>query len=419
MPTRRRHRLAMLGMLPLLGACGLGTAPPRQTLHVRLVPNDELDWLQDDYRDGQTWEPLLEAFRRLHPNVDVQISTAAESTLVAKLQRDTDRGLGPDLLLVRSTVAIALLDRGLVEPLPRGEPVQSALELLKPADRRRVSGSRGMAGLPVFNEVSLACYDRRRISRPPTTLTELLAQAASGQPIGMAADPVGLWWTAGALGAHEVLEPVITGHPKGKPAPVNGGMRLHTWLTWLRQAALQSRVDVANSQRELTEGLESGRLAWVPCYSLTLHRLDRTMGQHLGVAPLPGGPAGGPSPFTAMRVLALGVNSSPQQRRLALELAALSLNPLVQRDLTLRSRSVLPSNRYVATPVASSGRLAALAEAEAQFVGSAQFLSQPFSADQVHRVQPAIEAVTGKVMSGMQTPEQGAAALERLASRKP
>lgn len=408
--------LALLGAVAMVSGCGAGTLLPRQTLHVRLVPSDNLAWLQDDYRHSQTWDPLLQAFRRLHPDVDVQISMAAETPLEASLQRDNSRGLGPDLLLVRASMANALLDHGLVKPLPRGRQLAQALALLKPDDLRRVTHRRGLAGLPVFNEVTLACYDRRRLQQPPATLNELLALAASGQTVGLAVDPVGIWWTAGALGAQDLLEPVLTG--QGRAA---GGSReaLQGWLGWLRQAALQSQVDVASNQQELAEGLESGRLAWAPCYSLTLHRLDRTMGPNLGVAPLPNGPAGGPSPFNALRVVALGVNSSPRQRQLALELAALSLNPLVQRDITLQSMMVLPTNRYVSVPVASSGRLAALAAAQAQFTDSSTQLSQPFSADRVRGVQPAIEAIVSEVMNGMQTPEQGTAALLELSRRKP
>ena len=39
------------------------------------------------------------------------------------------------------------------------------------------------------------------------------------------------------------------------------------WLTWLRQLALQSRVDIATGPLELVEGLEIGRLRWIPCFS--------------------------------------------------------------------------------------------------------------------------------------------------------
>jgi hypothetical protein len=49
-------------------------------------------------------------------------------------------------------------------------------------------------------------------------------------------------------------------------------------LTWLRQLALQSRVDIATGSRELVEGLESGDLSWIACSSSSVLHVERTMG---------------------------------------------------------------------------------------------------------------------------------------------
>ncbi len=49
-------------------------------------------------------------------------------------------------------------------------------------------------------------------------------------------------------------------------------------MTWLRQLALQSRVDIATGPRELVEGLESGGLSWIACSSSSVLHLERTMG---------------------------------------------------------------------------------------------------------------------------------------------
>ena len=49
-------------------------------------------------------------------------------------------------------------------------------------------------------------------------------------------------------------------------------------MIWLRQLALQSRVDIATGTRELVEGLESGGLRWIPCFSSSVLHLERPMG---------------------------------------------------------------------------------------------------------------------------------------------
>ena len=275
--------------------------------------------------------------------------------------------------------------------------------------------AQGLAGLPIFNEVTLACYDRTRVAKSPATVGELLALAASGRPIGVAVEPIGIWWTAGALGAQEAMAPIIIGEQGGRPGNLPRDRRqLRTWLGWLRRLTLQSHVDVGSGPEDLTNGLESGRLSWIPCYSLTLQRLDRTMGKRLGVAPLPTGPGGAPSPYSSLRVWALGIDSSASQRKLALALAEMSLDPLVQREITLASRMVLPANSTVPIPVASSGRLASLAAAQRQFEKGTFLLALPFSADRVSQVLPTLTTVISQVMVGVLTPEQGAEQLLQL-----
>ena len=126
------------------------------------------------------------------------------------------------------------------------------------------------------------------------------------------------------------------------------------WLSWLRLLAQQSKVDVASGPEELTQGLSSSRLDWIPCFSLMVDSLQDTMGDRLGVSALPSGPGGPPSPFSTLQVWAFGLDSSPSQRRHAADLARLSVDPLLQRRFVLDTREVLPVNKNVQTPVASS-----------------------------------------------------------------
>ena len=191
------------------------------------------------------------------------------------------------------------------------------------------------------------------------------------------------------------------------------------WLSWLRESSLQARVDLASGPQELTIGLESRRLSWIPCFSPLLQRLNRTMGAHLGVSPLPSGPGGPPSPFISSRVWALGTDSSATQRRLALQLAEMSLDPMLQRAITLNGRFTLPTNRFVPIPVASSGQLAALATGLEQFRQTAWSGTVSFSQDSIATVMPAIEAVINQVMLGILTPAEGTEQLLHMERRRP
>ena len=413
----RWPRLRLLGFPLALAALLQGCQTPRQTLHLVLVPTGKLEWLQEDERDRIDWGPLLREFQRLHPGAQLQISVVPDGELEPTLRRDRSRGLGPDLLLVRGPQANALLQQGLVKPLNGLPTWRRSSALLEPEMVERVNTRAGISGLPVFNQVTLACYDRRVVTNPPATLDELLALAASGRPIGVAVDPIGLWWSAGALGAQDAMVPILTG-TAGAPAtsPAEQRAALLAWLSWLRQLTLQSRVDIASGPRDLIEGLESGRISWIPCFSASLGRLERTMGQRLGVAPLPAGPAGPPTPFNSLMVLSLGSDSSPPQRQLALDLAELSLDPLLQRAFTLQSRMVLPVNRFVPVPLASSGQLVALQQAQSQFNQRSRLLTTPYSADRLRLMQPRVEGLIWKVMLGALTPQQGVEGMMRLRS---
>ncbi|MFZ0409212.1 MAG: hypothetical protein WAM11_14035 [Cyanobium sp.] len=409
---------AALALLLALGGCQSLPLLRRQTLHVTLALSPGMEWLEADYRGGQAWEGLLKAFARVHPEVHVQFAVVPEASLVETLVRSHRQGLGPDLLLVRAPVAIELLKQGLISPLPRTPELEATEATIGARALRGVQTPVGLAALPVFSEPSLACYDRQRLPKPPTTTAGLLAVAAGGQPIGLTVDPVGIWWSVGALGARQALAPLLSGHRPAAASTDRDRRAIVAWLFWLRQAAQQSRVDLAAGPEELSDGLASGRLSWIPCFSIAIPRLDRAMGQRLGVAPLPSGPGGLPTPFTTLRVWALGADSSAQQRRLAIDLARFSLDPGVQRSLALVSRILVPVNRFAPIPVASSGRLAALAEAQRQYQRTAPLHEPSSPSARMALIVPMLESVVSQVMEGVLSPSQGAEVLLRLESQR-
>lgn len=92
-----------------------------------------------------------------------------------------------------------------------------------------------------------------------------------------------------------------------------------------------------------------------------------------------------------MRGWAFGRDSSPRQRWLAEELALLSLNPMLQRQITLTSRSTLPVNRLVSIPYADSSRLAALGQPQQHLLGHDRLLGLPLSAERMETLLPSIE----------------------------
>jgi maltose-binding protein MalE len=396
----------MVVVLALLQGC---QQLAREVLHIELVlPPSSLSGLsRDDSR--ALLDPVVKAFARLHPEVHLHVQLLREDQLADHLRLAHRRGLGPDLLLLRSSLAIALHRQGLLDTVPSTPPFRERETRIQPQILDFVRDQGRLAALPVASEVTLACYDRRRVSAPPQTVQQLLDLAASGAPVGLALDPVGLWWTVGAFGATDAIVAILFG---SAPLPASGRdmslQRLERWLGWLRQASLQTRMDIGSDQDELLAGLTSGRIAWVPCYTPYLQSLKRRMGHQLGVSALPGGPDGPASPFQALRAWAFGRDSSPRQRQLAEELVLLSLDPMLQRKITLATESTLPVNQSVAIPVAASGRLAAMAQAQQQLMVKGRVLALPLSADGIARMLPRIEELVYQVITGELSPRQGA-----------
>ena len=406
----RRWGLPLLG-LALLGLPGCGSLPwiNGDTIYVMAVTQRRLDWLRHDLTEQRLWDPLLEEYQRLHPNVRVSLYTVDEDQVEEELRRRTSRGLGPDLLLVRGPMANTLLKEGLIAPVPAIPSMRRSIAEVAPHFLRRVRFGQELAGLPLHELVTLACFNRQRIPNPPRTTEELLATAAAGATIGLSIDPYGIFWTAGTRDVDGAIVLLLTGEAPSSPAwRREQEDKITSWLVLLRQLAQESKVDLASGPQELIEGLMASRLDWVPCYSLTLASLQKTMGQRLGVTALPSGPGGEASPFSTLQVWAFGLDSSPRQRRYAADLAALSVDPFLQRRFVLESQEVLPVNRTVDTPVASSGVLAALAEAQRQFRSSAPMLTQPFTVHHLNREARQLEAILQQVMVGVITPREGA-----------
>ena len=142
--NRRRRRVirsaVLLPLLALLQGCGGNLLGLHQTLHVVVVPTNRTDWaLKDSLQEGRILNPLLSAFRRLQPGVEVQISLQNEEGLEEMLRRSSSRGMAPDLLLLISPLAVALIDHGLIDPLPSRDPeIASLLRLISPVDLTRV-----------------------------------------------------------------------------------------------------------------------------------------------------------------------------------------------------------------------------------------------------------------------------------------
>jgi arabinogalactan oligomer/maltooligosaccharide transport system substrate-binding protein len=396
-PIPKPFRLIALLMAAVLGGCSLSKPTLPVMLYLAVSIEDDRQITSETALEfRKRFYNVVQQFRSLHPEVLVQTALYSERDLTEQLRRRNKTGLGPDLILTSGEMANALLAAGLVDPLP--ETPESKANTL-PMLRLRLRNHRGQqSAQPLLVFPQLACFDRRQVQSTPTTLRDLLSAGAEGDPVGLSLNFRQLVWTAGALGAIPGLVTAVEGQPPS-PAQQQG---ILNWLSWLQDANNQQRINFYPDQSTLRQGLAAGRLAWVTCSSSELQQLRQRMGAHLGVSALPNGEAHQASPLNRLRVLALGRNSSPRQRQMALALTQFSITPLLQRNLTLESLSLLPVNPHVNVPVQSSQVLTALVQAKEQAANSAPLLSHLHSDDP--RVAQ-LEAVLVPLVFGVITPE--------------
>jgi len=408
----------VLGLALGLGLQGCGMPWPfqRQTLIVYVDPPDSATLSKESLHSA--WDPLLKAYKRLHPGVHLNFNFIVfqDQQLKDELRRRNSRGLGPDLIVINASTAIDLLNEGLISRIQVPTEVQNSLQ---PWILSRVQVRGGLAALPITLEPQLSCYNRARIPNPPATLEELLQLAASGRRIGLSVFPKSIWWTTGPLGANKALmQRLETQSGRGERIDSSDQAAITTWLTWLREASLQSHINFFNNDEDLLNGLSKGQLDWTSCLSFNLPRLKRQMGDNLGVASLPAGPDGLASPDSLVRVVGFGVNSSPIQRQRAMELGLLQLNPLMQHSLTVNSEQSLPVNRFAPAPVASSAKLKVLINAQEQFQQSSLFSQSPLALNRLDNHSRELEALLTQVVVDVIGPEQASSRLIEIL-RKP
>ena len=355
-PRRHRRLWRGLGLLACLLLGGCSSLPPLpRMLYMAIGLNDDEAIDTGSVNDFRARLQLLEtSFQALHPGTHFQFSLTPEVQIESVLQQRSTTGLAPDLAFVNGDTARHLLESGVVDPYPISRKQQA---LIDPRMLVRLRDARGrLAGLPVMVRTQLACFNRKRMKQSPANVDALLRLSNSNQSIGLTIDPVQLLWSVGSLGALKAIERAVA----GQPATAADQAAVEGWLRWLEAANNQRQITFYATQPQAMADFEAGHLDWITCDSVNLASLAKTLGSALGVAPLPSGPGGRPSPVNRLRVLVLGRSSTASGRQRALAFADSSISAESQSNLTIGSQSVLPANRFVQVPIRGSQRLAAL-----------------------------------------------------------
>ena len=323
-----RVLVALLVVL-VLSACEsqpLGDAPLRGQI---------LLWHSWPDQEGVLLEELLTKFVSINPQVQVVASYAPLEEIGKRYRARAAMGLGPDLVIMPGAWERDLADAGLVQDLSQLE-LDTSVYLSTALDTLRHKGR--LYALPLSVRTAALYYNKQLASDPPTSLSELLAQASDGKQVLLYTDFYRAFWGIQAFGG-QLFE------DDGRVILHRGGFA--NWLGWLKIANNAPGVTLTTDREVGTALFENGQVAYYVGESSEMAALNAALGDGvLGVAPLPDGPIKPAGPFLETEALLFNASSSSTQSAIAIRLAQFLTNVEQQRVLARRSGRI-PANAAV------------------------------------------------------------------------
>ncbi|QNJ21181.1 bacterial extracellular solute-binding protein [Synechococcus sp. A18-25c] len=408
--SRALRRIGLLALGVLLTACSnRNRQQPTSLLRVaRTLPSSETVTTADSERDRKLLRQFQTSVREVVPGLQLQPSLYTESSIEAELRRQTNSGLGPDLVISDARTIHALFEARLLDPVPLTKDQRQAVA---PTLLKRLTNDQGqITGLPVSQSLQLACYDKSKLKTPPASLSEL-AKASSGESVfGIAQNFEDLYWSMGSFEAGPALVTSLRGQTPTAPET----RQLVRWLGWLQDTSFQQNVIFLRDQPTLRRQLIQGRLNWISCWSTQLPQLREAMKEKLGVSVLPAGPVGQATPVSKLQVWGLGRNSSQRQRASSEELMQFIVQPWAQKTWSLRYRTSYPVNPVAAAIVNSqipgTDDLYLMKSREGILIGDEIMASL----DANPELNEGLQDIINDVIFGTESPAQAAGKIHQL-----
>lgn len=266
--------------------------------------------------DGDALAQILNAYVGANPNVNVQTLYVAYNDLPQAYADAVAAGGGPDLLLAPAWWLGELADAGALLPLSdRLEPGESDQWMTAALDNLSLDGTR--YGLPTSYELVGLYYNRALVAEEelPTTSDELLALAEANPTAGagLYLNFYHLYWGIPAYGGQlfDADGAIVLDRTPGAAQ----------FLAWLKRMDETPGTFVSLDYGMLLDRFKKGEYAFFVDGLWSRGELVQALGDNLGVALLPSGPAGPARPWLSSDGVFLNPAVDPAQQRLALDLA--------------------------------------------------------------------------------------------------
>jgi arabinogalactan oligomer/maltooligosaccharide transport system substrate-binding protein len=388
----------------LLSGCSAIDAlhPPAVLDIVRTIDNKANITTQDYEQLEYISNLVFQQIRDIDPQIQPQLQLQSSTNFIDEIRQQTESGFGPDLIITDSETALALYRSRLIDPIQlseqdRQDTPQSLLDLV-------TAKNGALVARPVNQFVQLACFNKERLPTAPRTLEDM-KQSSSDATFGMAIQLKDLFWSAEAFDAGPALKAAMDSSGTSQVDYET----VTAWLSWLVDSSYQQNIRFLNNQGNLRDGLIRGELDWITCWSNNLRGLKLKLGDRLGVTALPKGPNQNRTASTRLEVWALGLNSSPLQRRKALLMVDFVTKPWAQKTYSLTTKNSMPVSQKAATVVAS--KIPGGNEALRNYVSAEGLIDNMRVKARIFRDPVRYEIISDALLDtiyDIQTPEQGA-----------
>jgi arabinogalactan oligomer/maltooligosaccharide transport system substrate-binding protein len=388
----------------LLSGCSAIDAlhPPAVLDIVRTIDNKANITTQDYEQLEYISNLVFQQIRDIDPQIQPQLQLQSSTNFIDEIRQQTESGFGPDLIITDSETALALYRSRLIDPIQlseqdRQDTPQSLLDLV-------TAKNGALVARPVNQFVQLACFNKERLPTAPRTLEDI-KQSSSDATFGMAIQLKDLFWSAEAFDAGPALKAAMDSSGTSQVDYET----VTAWLSWLVDSSYQQNIRFLNNQGNLRDGLIRGELDWITCWSNNLRGLKLKLGDRLGVTALPKGPNQNRTATTRLEVWALGLNSSPLQRRKALLMVDFVTKPWAQKTYSLTTKNSMPVSQKAATVVAS--KIPGGNEALRNYVSAEGLIDNMRVKARIFRDPVRYEIISDALLDtiyDIQTPEQGA-----------
>lgn len=236
--------------------------------------------------EAEVLDSIITSYEANNPGIDIQTLVVSFDDLRSKYETASASGEGPDFVIGPNDWVGGLATAGLIKSLEEFDPeVKNYLEPSVEALRYENE----LYGLPISLKVLAMYYNKSMVSEPAKTIDELLQHSQEGKVVALNAGFYHAFWGLQVFGGK------LFDH-EARCVVDEGGFS--DWLDWLHEAKKNyPSMEIADDYGKMNAMFKEKKAAYYPDGPWALGDLKKVLGDDLGIAVLPSGPAGKSGPF--------------------------------------------------------------------------------------------------------------------------